>query len=178
VAAAQVKAGSGGLLFFPYLLGERTLGSAQSRASFIGATLGHGRAHFIRAVMEGITMEDRRALRCLCPDGVRGPIMCTGGGADSSLWNQIRADVFGHEVQTLARTEGGIQGAAILAGVAAGWYPNAAAGAEEVIRPAGTWTPSPAAAGAYEAVFRTFCTVHDALDGVWPQWERGQVAGA
>ena len=172
LTAARVAAGSGGLLFFPYLLGERTLGSAQSRASFIGATLGHDRAHFIRAVIEGITMEDRRALQCLCPDGVREPIRCTGGGADSRLWNQIRADIFGYPVQTLAHTEGGIQGAAILAGVGAGWYPDAAAGADEVIRPAETWTPSPATVGAYETAFRAFCAVHDALDGVWARWER------
>ena len=169
--AARVEPGSGGLLFFPYLLGERTLGSARSRASFIGATLGHDRAHFIRAVIEGITMEDRRALRCLCPDGVRDPVRCTGGGADSRLWNQIRADIFGYPVQTLAHTEGGIQGAAILAGVGAGWYPDAAAGADEVVRPAETWTPSPAAAVAYDAAFRNFCAVHDALDGIWPRWD-------
>jgi xylulokinase len=169
-AAARMEPGCGGLLFFPYLLGERTLGSAQSRASFIGATLGHDRAHFVRAVMEGITMEDCRALRCLCPDGAREPITCTGGGADSWLWNQIRADIFGQPVRTLASTEGGIQGAAILAGVGAGWYPDAAAGADEVVQPAETWTPSPAAAGAYQAAFRTFCLVHDALDGLWAQW--------
>jgi len=170
-AAADVEPGAGGLLFFPYLLGERTLGNAQSRASFVGATLGHDRAHFVRAVLEGITLEDRRALRCLCPKGPRWPIRCTGGGAESRLWNQIRADVFGHPVQTLALTEGGIQGAAILAGVGAGWYPDAAAGADEVIHAAETWTPSEEAARRYEAIFRTFCAVHDALDGLWGTWD-------
>jgi xylulokinase len=169
--AAAVEPGSAGLLFFPYLLGERTLGSARSRASFVGATLGHDRAHFVRAVLEGITLEDRRALRCLCPEGFRGPIRCTGGGADSGLWNQIRADVFGHQVQTLELTEGGIAGAAILAGVGAGWYPGAAAGAEQVIRTARTWVPSPEAARRYDAVFRTFCAVHDALDQMWAHWD-------
>jgi xylulokinase len=169
-AAAEVAPGADGLLFFPYLLGERTLGSAQSRASFVGATLGHDRAHFVRAVLEGITLEDCRALRCLCPDGPREPIRCVGGGAESRLWNQIRADIFGHPVQTVTLTEGGIQGAAILAGVGAGWYSDAAAGAEEVIHAAETWTPSAAAARRYEAVFRTFCVVHDALDPVWSSW--------
>jgi len=168
--AADVPAGSDGLLFFPYLLGERTLGSARSRASFVGATLGHDLAHFIRAVLEGITLEDCRALRALCPDGIDAPIRCTGGGADSDVWNQIRADVFGHPVQTLTQVEGGIQGAAILAGVGAGWYTDAAAGAEQVIRPARTWTPSPPAAEAYASAFRTFCAVHDALDAVWARW--------
>jgi xylulokinase len=169
-AAAEVEPGAGGLLFFPYLLGERTLGNAQSRASFIGATLGHDRAHFVRAVLEGITLEDCRALRCLCPQGPREPIRCVGGGAESRLWNQIRADIFGHPVQTVTLTEGGLQGAAILAGVAAGWYSDAVAGAEEVIHAAETWTPDPAAACRYQNVFRSFCAVHDALDPVWGSW--------
>jgi len=169
--AALVEPGSGGLLFFPYLLGERTLGSPHSRASFIGATIGHERAHFVRAVMEGIALEDRRALECLCPAGVHGPIRASGGGASSSLWNQIRADVFAHPVQVLASAEGGIQGAAILAGVAAGWYSDAAAGAEEVVRVAETWAPSPDAVRVYEDAFRIFCAVHDALDGHWQAWD-------
>jgi xylulokinase len=168
--AAGVEAGAGGLLFFPYLLGERTLGSARSRASFVGATLGHSRAHFTRAVMEGITFEDRRALECLCPGGVDGAVRCTGGGAASGLWNQIRADVFGCPVQTLALPEGGIQGAAILAGVGAGWYPDAAAGAEQVIRVADAWNPSRDAVLAYENAFQVFCAVHDALEGTWARW--------
>ena len=177
LTAAQVRPGAGGLLFFPYLLGERTLGNAQSRASFVGATLAHDRAHFIRAVMEGITLEDRRALECLCPGGVRGAVRCTGGGAASSLWNQIRADVFGQPVQTLTLTEGGIVGAAILAGVGAGWYRDAAAGAEQVIRTAGTWTPGSDAVRAYETAFRNFCAVHEALDGAWTAWTDGGASG-
>jgi xylulokinase len=171
--ATQVSAGSDGLLFFPYLLGERTLGSAQSRASFIGATLGHQRAHFARAVLEGITFEDRRALECVCPAGPQGPVRCSGGGAASEVWNQIRADVFGHPVQTLACTEGGILGAAILAGVGAGWYPDAAGGAVHVVRPSGSWAPAAGAAAAYERAFQVFCAVHDALDGLWPRWGGG-----
>jgi xylulokinase len=168
--AAQVSAGSDGLLFFPYLLGERTLGSAESRASFVGATLGHRRAHFARAVLEGITFEDRRALECVCPAGPEGPVRCSGGGAASAVWNQIRADIFRHPVQTLACTEGGILGAAILAGVGAGWYPDAAAGAACVVRPAGTWAPAAEGVAAYERAFGVFCAAHDALDSLWPRW--------
>ena len=171
--AAQVSAGSDGLFFFPYLLGERTLGSGQSRASFVGATLGHGRAHFTRAVLEGITFEDRRALQCVCPAGPQGPVRCTGGGAGSAVWNQIRADIFGHPVQTLASAEGGILGASILAGVGAGWYPDAAAGARRVVSPSATWAPAAAAMARYAGAFRTFCTVHDALHGLWPRFDDG-----
>jgi xylulokinase len=169
--AAEVEAGSDGLLFFPYLLGERTLGTDRSRASFIGATLRHQRRHFVRAVLEGITLEDRRSLDCVCPDGIDEPVRCTGGGATSSLWNQIRADVFGHPVQTLTATEGGIQGAAILAGVGAGWYANAAAGADQVVRAAQTWSPDPGTARLYDRAYRTFCEVHDVLGQAWRRWD-------
>jgi xylulokinase len=171
--AADVAAGSDGLLFFPYLLGERTLGTERSRASFIGATLSHRRRDFVRAVLEGITLEDRRSLECVCPDGFEGPVRCTGGGASSSLWNQIRADVFAHPVQTLTATEGGVQGAAILAGVGAGWYAGIAAGAEAVVRPAHTWRPEPATARTYDSVYSTFCAVHDALGPQWARWDAG-----
>jgi xylulokinase len=171
--AAGVEPGSAGLLFFPYLLGERTLGSAQARGSFVGASLGHDRAHFIRAVMEGITFEDRRALECICPDGAQGAIRCTGGGAGSPLWNQMRADIFGHPVQTMALTEGGILGAAVLAAVGAGWHRDAAAAAEQMVRPAQVWTPSPDAVPVYQEAYRGFCLVHDALAPVWDQWADG-----
>ena len=171
--AAGVEPGSNGLIFFPYLLGERTLGSDRSRASFIGATLGHQRRHFVRAVLEGITLEDRRSLDCVCPEGFDGPVRCTGGGATSSLWNQIRADVFGHPVQTLTATEGGIQGAAILAGVGAGWYPDPSTGADEVVRAAGTWQPGPGPVRKYDEVYQLFCAVHDLLGRQWPRWDEG-----
>ncbi len=171
--AADVEPGSGGLLFFPYLLGERTLGTERSRASFVGATLRHHRPHFVRAVLEGIALEDRRSLECICPDGFEGPVRCTGGGATSSLWNQIRADVFGHPVQTLTATEGGIQGAAVLAGVGAGWYADAAEGANQVVRAADMWDPDPGSARVYDHVFRIFSAVHDVLGREWQRWDDG-----
>jgi xylulokinase len=171
--ASDVEAGSDGLVFFPYLLGERTLGTERSRASFVGATLRHQRPHFVRAVLEGIALEDRRSLECICPEGFEGPVRCTGGGATSSLWNQVRADVFGHPVQTLTATEGGLQGAAILAGVGAGWYADAAVGAAQVVRVAQTWRPDPATVGVYDRLFSTFCAVHDALGPEWGRWDEG-----
>ena len=93
-----------------------------------------------------------------------------GGGATSPLWNQIRADVFAHPVQTLSTSEGGTQGAAILAGVGAGWYSDAIAGAEGIVRAAGTWEPDPRAVLVYDDVFATFCAVHDALGPGWQRW--------
>jgi xylulokinase len=170
--AAAVPAGSEGLLFFPYLLGERTLGSAASRASFIGVTLRHDAAHMARAVLEGICFENRRALDLLTPTGDGTVLRCTGGGSRSALWNQIRANVYGRPVRSLTTTEGGIQGAALLAGVGAGWYVDAAEAAEGQIALGPVWQPRPEDGETYRAGYATFCAVHDALARHWDHWCR------
>lgn len=169
-AAGAVPAGSDGLLFFPYLLGERTLGSASSRASFIGLTLQHGRAHLARAVMEGICFENRRALDLLVAPGGTTVLRCTGGGSRSALWNQVRADVYERPVRALTTTEGGIQGAALLGAVGAGWYANAAEAADRLVRLSGDWEPQLEAVEAYRASYAKFCAVHDALGPQWAGW--------
>jgi xylulokinase len=170
--AAAVPPSADGLLFFPYMLGERTLGSAGSRGSFIGLTLEHGRGHLARAVMEGICFENRRALDLLAADGgaVGAPLRCTGGGARSDLWNQIRADIYERQVSALAAGEGGIAGAAMLAGVGAGWYDNACSAAEILTRPGRHWQPRAEASARYRETYAAFRSVHDALDPIWARW--------
>jgi xylulokinase len=171
-AAATVPPGSGGLLFFPYLLGERTLGSAGSRGSFIGLTLQHGPGHLARAVMEGTCFENRRALDLLACDGAAAgaPLRCTGGGARSDLWNQIRADIYERPVSALAAREGGIVGAALLAGVGAGWYDNARGAAEALDAPSRHWQPRAEVSARYRQGYATFRSVHDSLDPGWTRW--------
>ncbi len=169
-AAAAVPAGAEGLLFFPYLLGERTLGSSSSRASFIGLTLQHERGHLARAVMEGICFENRRALDLFAPPGDGAVLRCTGGGSRSALWNQIRADVYERPIRSLTTTEGGIQGAALLAATGAGWYANAAEGAEKLVGLSAGWEPRPETVKAYRASYATFCAVHDVLGSHWGSW--------
>lgn len=167
--AVAAPAGAGGLLFFPYLLGERTLGDAGSRASFIGVTLQHDATHLARAVMEGICFDNRRALDLLVPPGDTTVIRCTGGGSHSALWNQIRADIYEHPVCSLTSTEGGVQGAALLAGTGAGWYSDTGGAAEQVVGLNADWQPRPEVAATYRSNYATFRAVHDALN---PQWER------
>ena len=170
--AATVPAGAGGLLFFPHLLGERTLGDAGSRASFIGLTLQHGSAHLARAVMEGICFDNRRALDLLAVPGDGTVLRCTGGGSRSSLWNQIRADIYERPVCALAADEGGLQGAALLAGTAAGWYPDAAEAAERWAWLSAEWQPRKEVASIYRSSYRSFRSVHDALSPQWVDWCR------
>jgi sugar (pentulose or hexulose) kinase len=78
-----------------------------------------------RAIMEGVCFENRRALDLLVPPGEGTVLRCTGGGSHSSLWNQIRADIYERPVRSLGPAEGGLQGAALLAAVGAGWYADA-----------------------------------------------------
>jgi len=169
-AAAAVPPGSDGLLFFPYLLGERTLGPAESRGSFVGLTLEHGPGHLARAVMEGICYENRRALDLIAPAGT--PLRCTGGGSRGALWNQIRADIYERSVSVLPAREGGIIGASLLAGVGAGWYDDPAAAAEEYSQPGQTWLPRKETAATYRGGYSTFCSVHDQLSPQWARWGR------
>jgi xylulokinase len=160
------------LLFFPYLLGERTLGRETSRGSFVGLTLDHGRGHLVRAVLEGVCLENRRALDLIAPPDQPGTVRCIGGGSASALWNQIRADVYDRAVRVLEHTEGGITGAALLAGVGAGWYPDAAQRAEQFGRLGAEWRPDAVAVERYRARYGTFCAVHDSLDQRWASWDR------
>lgn len=167
-SAAEVPAGSGGLLFLPSLLGERTMGSSAARGAFVGLTPGHGRPELLRAILEGVTFELRRALEVVAdrPEALR----VTGGGAASGAWNRIRADVYGLPVRPLAAPEGGIRGAAILAGVGAGWWDDAAAAAERLACPGEEVRPDPERRRVYEALYAEYRAVHDLLDARWPGW--------
>jgi xylulokinase len=122
--AREVPAGAEGLLFLPYLAGERTpYADSNARGAFIGLSLRHTRAHMARSVMEGITMslKDCLELGRLC--GVSASRMYfSGGGARSTLWQQMAADIFGAGVARTSIDEGPAYGAAILANVGVGMH--------------------------------------------------------
>ncbi|HJP90170.1 MAG TPA: xylulokinase [Candidatus Limnocylindrales bacterium] len=123
--AAEVQAGSSGLLFLPYLSGERSPHpDPLARGAFVGLTLAHDRRHLVRAVLEGVAFGLRDGLDLMRAAGMPGPvtIRASGGGIASPLWRQILADVLEAELVTVNTTEGAAFGAAILATVAAGWH--------------------------------------------------------
>jgi xylulokinase len=117
--AAGVPAGSEGAFWAPYLMGERTPHlDPSARAAFVGLTASHTRAHLVRAVMEGVAYSLQDTFTIF--DEIKVPverIRLGGGGARSSLWRQIQADVYGHEIEIVEAEEGAAYGAAILAGV-------------------------------------------------------------
>jgi xylulokinase len=141
--AAKASAGCDGLLWAPYLMGERTphLDPA-ARAMLAGLTASHTRADVIRAILEGVAFSLRDTFTIF--EEIKVPvnkIRLGGGGARSALWRQIQADVYGHEVETVAAEEGAAYGAAILAGVGAEAWPSVDAACEAVVRVAGRTDP-------------------------------------
>ena len=151
--AAKVPPGSDGMLWAPYLFGERTPHlDPNARAALTGLTASHARGHIVRAVLEGVafSLNDTFTLFRELHIPV-SKIRLGGGGARSPLWRQIQADVYNHPVEVLEAEEGGAFGAALLAGTGIGVWPSVEAACAATIRPAATITPqhAPAMAEAY-----------------------------
>lgn len=120
--AEKIAAGSDGLLWTPYLMGERTPHmDPGTRASLIGLTASHTKSHVVRAILEGVAFSLRDCLEVFEEVEIPvGKIRLGGGGAKSDLWRQIQADIYGRTVETITAEEGAAFGAALLAGVGAG----------------------------------------------------------
>ena len=123
--ADDVAPGADGLLFLPYLTGERSPHpDPLARGAFVGLTVRHERRHLTRAVLEGVAFGLKDGLDLMTDAGVPVPaqIRASGGGTASPLWRQILADVLGAEIATVQTTEGAAYGAAMLGAVGGGWY--------------------------------------------------------
>jgi xylulokinase len=133
---AGVPAGSDGLLWAPYLFGERTpYLDPNARAAFVGITASHTRGHFVRAVLEGVAFSLRDTFTLFHELGIPvEKVRLGGGGARGPVWRQIQADVYGRAVELLEVEEGGAFGAAILAGTGIGAWPEVATACEQTIR--------------------------------------------
>jgi xylulokinase len=144
--AGDVPAGSDGLLFLPYLSGERSPHpDPLARGAFVGLTLGHDRRHLTRAVLEGVAFGLRDGLDLMVAAGLPAPaqIRASGGGLASPLWRQILADVLDAEIATVETTEGAAYGAGLLAAVGAGWFPDVEAATAALVVATPTAQPSP-----------------------------------
>jgi xylulokinase len=163
--AATAPPGCDGLLWAPYLFGERTPHlDPEARAAFCGITARHTRAHFVRAVLEGVAFSLRDTFVLLREMGIpQGKIRLGGGGARGALWRQIQADVYGHAVELLEAEEGGAFGAALLAGTGAGVWPSVDAACEATLRVRETVYPSAAAVETMNAAYAQYRWVYPAL---------------
>jgi xylulokinase len=134
--AARIPAGCDELLWTPYLMGERTPHlDPNARASLIGLTASHTRAHVVRAIMEGVAFSLRDTFAIFQELSVPiHSIRLGGGGARSELWRQIQADVYGQSVEIVEAEEGSAYGAALLAGVGAGLWSSVDAACASAVR--------------------------------------------
>lgn len=169
--AATVAAGSDGLLFLPYLMGERTPHlDPQARGVWFGLTAAHKRAHLIRSVLEGVTYSLRDCLEILLEMGLPvEEIRASGGGGKSALWRQIQADVFNREVVTLNAAEGPAYGAALLAGVGAGVWSSVEEACAACIRVTTATRPATATTEVYQHYYPLYGDLYKRLAPLYPQ---------
>jgi xylulokinase len=167
--AASVPRGSDGLLFLPYLTGERTPHpDPLARGAFVGLTVRDDRAHLTRAVLEGVAFGLRDSLELMRGVGMEPPgqIRVTGGGSKSALWRGILADVLGATVVTTSSSEGAAQGAAMLAAVGVGWYATVEEACGRLVEVADAVAPS-ADGDAYVPAYERYRRLYPALADVF-----------
>jgi len=164
-AVPGVPPASEGMFFLPYLTGERTPHADPfARGGFIGLTVRHGKAHLTRAVLEGVAfgLKDSFTLIQNAVPGVIKQVRASGGGTKSALWRQIMADVLGIALVTVNTTEGAAFGAALLAGVGVGMWPNVLTACEETIRITSSTSPG-SDSEVYKKVYPHYQALYPAL---------------
>jgi xylulokinase len=164
-AAAKIPAGSEGLEWAPYLLGERTPHlDPEVRAAFAGIGASHTSAHFVRAVLEGVaySLEDTFTLFAELGIPVSG-IRLGGGGARGALWRRIQAGIYGHPVEVLTAEEGGAFGCALMAGVGAGHWANLDEACAQAIEVAQRIEPDPTDLADYKSGYAAWRKLYPAL---------------
>jgi len=164
--AAGVPPGSDGVLFLPYLSGERTPhADPNARGAFTGLSLSHRRGHLVRAVLEGVAYGLRDSLELLRGLGVRPELgRASGGGARSRLWLEIVASVLGLPLELTAVEEGAAYGAALLGGVAAGVFSDVHEAVAACVRVRQRIETDDAWREAYEAGYARFRALYPALE--------------
>jgi xylulokinase len=164
--AAEVAPGSEGLLFLPYLTGERTPHpDPLARGAFVGLTVRHTLPHMTRAVLEGVAFGLCDSFQLIKSAGLAEirQVRVSGGGARSPLWRQILADVLAAELVTVNTTEGAAYGAALLAGVGAGAWPDVDGACQATVTLTGVTKPQPDAVATYQQAYTYFRQLYPAL---------------
>jgi len=166
--AAKTPPGADGLLWAPYLMGERTPHlDPNARGALVGITAQHARAHVIRSILEGVAFSLRDTLALFQEIGVPiESIRLGGGGARSSLWQQIQADIYGMPVELIEADEGGAYGAALLAGVGTGNWPSVEVACETSVRVAKRVEPNPKTAKLMSLQYAEYRKLYPALRGI------------
>jgi xylulokinase len=170
--AESAPAGSEGLLFLPYLNGERLGRKTNSRAQFFGLTSVHGAAHLHRAVMEGIAFAARRNLALIKSRGGRlDRMVAAAGGAKSRLWLEIKASIYDCPILAPSEPECGVLGCAMLAGAAVGLFSNLETAVSQLVRYDREIVPNLAWSERYEKMQRLFDALYESSEPFWDRFE-------
>jgi xylulokinase len=163
--AAQVAPGADGVLWAPYLMGERTPHlDPHARAALVGLAANHTRAHVVRAILEGVAFSLRDSFVIFDEMGVPvETVRLGGGGARSGLWRQIQADVYGRTVEVVEAEEGAAYGAALLAGVGGEVWPSVDAACDAVVRVATRVEPDAENVKVMNRAYSAFRALYPAL---------------
>ncbi|HJP89743.1 MAG TPA: FGGY-family carbohydrate kinase [Candidatus Limnocylindrales bacterium] len=166
--AAAAPAGSEGLIFLPYLAGERSpLWDPNARGAFVGLTLRHTRAHMVRAILEAAAFAIRHVSAPMLAAGLRVSAMrAVGGPARSDAWNQLKADVTGFTVEVPRVREAAAVGAAILAAVGSGAQPDLRGAIESMTRIDRRFNPNRGLATTYDRAFEAYTRLYPAMKPV------------
>lgn len=164
----DVPVGSDGLLFTPYLVGERTPhADSQIRGSFIGMDSSHTIKNFARAVLEGITFSLNESIAIFRENGKKiDKIYSIGGGAKNTDWLQIQADIFDAQIVRLKSEQGPGMGAAMLAAYGSGWFSSLKECADAFLEDAETYDPIPENAAKYKELFELYRDVYKQTKGI------------
>ena len=165
-AAGEIRPGAEGLVFLPYLGGERTPHlDPHARGAFVGLTSRHGIPHMTRAIMEGVVFSLRDSLEIMRELEVPvDQVRATGGGARSPLWRQLQADVFGVPIHRTTADEGPAHGAALLSGVAAGVYRDVDEACSTVRLREEVTEPDPERTKIYEEHYEVYRSLYPATE--------------
>jgi xylulokinase len=171
--ANAVPAGTDGLLFLPYLNGERLARHGNSRAQFVGLTSSHGAGHLHRAVMEGVAFASRRNIEIMKSSGNSlDRLVAAGGGARTRLWLEIKASIYDCPILTPADPESGVLGCAMLAGVGAGIFSSLEDAVQRLVRYDAEIQPNPAWSDRYERMGAFFNRVYEHSESYWDELDQ------
>ncbi|MGH9470969.1 MAG: xylulokinase [Terriglobia bacterium] len=176
--AAGAPAGAGGLFFLPYLDGERApIWDPCAAGAFVGIRTHHTRAHFLRAVLEGVAFSLAQILEAVEREaGVRAPaIVISGGAARVRLWNNIKANVWGRPAIVAEHVHTGALGAAMLAAAGVGRFSSCVAAAEEMVRSSEAHEVVPELTDPYRQTYLEFCGLYPSLQKHFNQAARWKV---